>query len=64
MRLLSPRECARLQGVADDYPIRVGTNQALFGFGDAVCVPAVAWSVENYFTPAAVEMLRGGLLSQ
>jgi DNA (cytosine-5)-methyltransferase 1 len=62
VRLLSPREAARLQGAADDYPIRVGTNQALFGFGDAVCVPAVAWIVEHYLTPVAVDMLRGSVL--
>lgn len=59
VRLLSPRKCARLQGVGDDYKIQVGVNQALFGFGDAVCVPAVAWIVEHYLTPVASEMLRG-----
>lgn len=36
VRLLTPRECARLMG-ADDFPIVVPANQALFGFGDAVC---------------------------
>jgi DNA (cytosine-5)-methyltransferase 1 len=29
------------------------TNQALFGFGDAVAVPAVAWLAENYLMPLA-----------
>ncbi|MBN1911440.1 MAG: DNA (cytosine-5-)-methyltransferase [Pirellulales bacterium] len=43
VRLLTARECARLQGVPDDYVINVPLNQALFGFGDAVCVPAVEW---------------------
>jgi DNA (cytosine-5)-methyltransferase 1 len=62
VRLLTPRECARLQGAADDYPIGVASNQALFGFGDAVCVPAVGWIVEHCLTPAAVEMLRGGVV--
>jgi DNA (cytosine-5)-methyltransferase 1 len=60
VRLLTPRECARLQGAGDDYPIAVAANQALFGFGDAVCVPAVEWIVEHCLTPAAVELLRGG----
>lgn len=46
VRLLTARECARLQGVPDDYPIRTPLNQALFGFGDAVCVPAVEWVVK------------------
>ncbi len=50
VRLLTPRECARLMG-ADDYKISVSLNQALFGFGDAVCVPAVEWIVQNYLDP-------------
>lgn len=51
VRLLTPRECARLMG-ADDFRITVPLNQALFGFGDAVCVPVVRWIAENYLTPA------------
>lgn len=51
VRLLTPRECARLMG-ADDFKITVPLNQALFGFGDAVCVPAIRWIAENYLTPA------------
>ena len=51
VRLLTPRECARLMG-ADDFRITVPLNQALFGFGDAVCVPAIRWIAENYLTPA------------
>jgi DNA (cytosine-5)-methyltransferase 1 len=51
VRLLTARECARLQGVPDDYPIDVPLNKALFGFGDAVCVPAVEWIVKHYLTP-------------
>jgi DNA (cytosine-5)-methyltransferase 1 len=47
VRLLSPRECARLMG-ADDFVIRATLNQALFGFGDAVCVPVVEWIGKNY----------------
>ncbi len=43
VRLVTARECARLQGVPDDYIIDVPLNQALFGFGDAVCVPVVEW---------------------
>lgn len=49
-RLLTPRECARLMG-ADDFVIRVPLNQALFGFGDAVCVSAISWIAENYLNP-------------
>jgi DNA (cytosine-5)-methyltransferase 1 len=51
VRLLTARECARLQGVPDSYKINVPLNQALFGFGDAVCVPAVRWIVKNYLSP-------------
>lgn len=47
MRGLTPREYARLQGVPDKFPINVSTVQALTGFGDAVCVPAVTWIGEN-----------------
>lgn len=63
VRLLTPRECARLQGVRDDeFEIAVRDNEALFGFGDAVCVPVVEWIAENYLTPLAAEMMRGKLL--
>ena len=59
-RLLSARECARLMGapgfrLADD----VRVNQALWGFGDAVCVDVVAWIARQWLTPALVEMVRG-----
>lgn len=47
VRYLTPRECARLMG-ADDFVITVPTNQALFGFGDAVCVNAIEWIAKNY----------------
>jgi DNA (cytosine-5)-methyltransferase 1 len=48
VRLLTARECARLQGVPEEFVINVPLNKALFGFGDAVCVPAVEWIVCNY----------------
>jgi DNA (cytosine-5)-methyltransferase 1 len=47
VRLLTPRECARLMG-ADDFVVKVPLNQAFFGFGDAVCVPAMEWIANNY----------------
>ncbi len=56
VRLLTARECARLQGVPDSYVINVPLNQALFGFGDAVCVPAVEWIGRHYLTPLASEL--------
>jgi DNA (cytosine-5)-methyltransferase 1 len=51
-RLLTPRECARLMG-ADDFKINAPPNQALFGFGDAVCVPAITWIAEHYLNRLA-----------
>jgi DNA (cytosine-5)-methyltransferase 1 len=50
VRLLTPRECARLMG-ADNFTIRASLNQALFGFGDAVCVPVIEWIGGNYLNP-------------
>lgn len=55
VRLVTPRECARLMG-ADNFKIKATTNQALFGFGDAVCVPAVRWIAENYLNPVWNEL--------
>lgn len=54
-RLLTPRECARLMG-ADDFQIEAPLNQALFGFGDAVCVPVVEWLAIHYLNPALNEI--------
>jgi DNA (cytosine-5)-methyltransferase 1 len=50
VRLLTPRECARLMG-ADEFIIKTSLNQALFGFGDAVCVPVIEWIARNYLNP-------------
>jgi DNA (cytosine-5)-methyltransferase 1 len=55
VRLITPRECARLMG-ADNFKITVPLNQALFGFGDAVCVPVIRWIADNYLTPALKEI--------
>jgi DNA (cytosine-5)-methyltransferase 1 len=53
MRAMTPREYARLQGVPDEYPITVNGVQALTGFGDAVCVPAISWIAEHILNPLA-----------
>lgn len=51
VRWMTPREYARLMG-AGDYDLSAAReNQALFGFGDAVAVPAVAWLGEHYLAP-------------
>lgn len=58
VRLLTARECARLQGVPDTFAIDAPLNQALFGFGDAVCVPAVEWIVKNYLARLTSDLDR------
>jgi DNA (cytosine-5)-methyltransferase 1 len=55
IRLLTPRECARLMG-ADNFNLSGTANEALFGFGDAVCVPVVTWIAENYLNPELLKI--------
>jgi DNA (cytosine-5)-methyltransferase 1 len=55
VRLLTPKECARLMG-ANEYKINVPVNQALFGFGDAVCVPVIQWIAKHYLNPVLAEL--------
>ncbi|MES1203229.1 MAG: DNA cytosine methyltransferase [Pseudomonadota bacterium] len=50
-RLLTPRECARLMGLGDDYPLPSSTNAALHLMGDAVATPAVRWLSEHLLAP-------------
>ena len=56
VRLLTARECARLQGVDDAYRATVPLNHALFGFGDAVCVPVIEWIAKYYLLPCLTEV--------
>ena len=52
VRWMTAREYARLMGVAEEYQFgSVSSNQALFGFGDAVCVPGVSWIARHYLRP-------------
>ncbi len=55
VRWMTPLEYARLQG-AEEYrvPGTVSDNQALFGFGDAICVPAMEWIVRECLNPMLV----------
>ncbi|MER6116325.1 DNA (cytosine-5-)-methyltransferase [Streptomyces sp. NPDC001743] len=55
-RWMTPREYACLMG-ADDYTLPARNNQALMGFGDAVCVNAVGWLAQNYLEPLLTEKL-------
>ena len=52
VRWMTAREYARLQGAPDSFNFgRASANQVMFGFGDAVCVPVVAWIAQNYLKP-------------
>jgi DNA (cytosine-5)-methyltransferase 1 len=59
VRWMTPREYARLMGAPEYRLDGLRRNQALFGFGDAVCVPVVAWLAEHYLLP----LVRGELSS-
>lgn len=51
VRWMTPKEYARLQG-ADNFRFdNIPDNQAFFAFGDAVCVPVIAWVAENHIRP-------------
>lgn len=55
LRWMTPREYARLMG-ADDYRLDgIRRNQALCGFGDAVCVPVVNWLAQHYLAPLVTQ---------
>ncbi|UUO07250.1 DNA (cytosine-5-)-methyltransferase [Blastopirellula sp. J2-11] len=56
VRLLTPRECARLMG-AGEFTISGSNNDALFGFGDAVCSSVLTWIGENYLNRLAAECI-------
>jgi len=56
-RRFTARECARLQG-ADDFRLPERQSDGLFGFGDAVCVPAVRWIAEHVLNPVFAQLGR------
>ncbi|WP_276866644.1 DNA cytosine methyltransferase [Enterobacter oligotrophicus] len=51
VRLLTPREYARLQGVRDSFVLPNNVNKAYFAMGDAVCVPAIEHLSKYALTP-------------
>ncbi|OKI45250.1 cytosine methyltransferase [Micromonospora sp. CB01531] len=51
VRWMTALEYARLMGAGDYRMSGTRRNQALFGFGDAVCVPVVSWLAEHYLMP-------------
>ena len=64
VRWMTPREYARLMGAKGYRLSGMRRNQALFGFGDAVCVPAVAWLAEHYLMPLVSGEMPGLMDSQ
>lgn len=51
VRLLTPREYARLQGVRDDFILPENDNKGYFAMGDAVCVPVIEYLADQVITP-------------
>lgn len=51
VRWMTPLEYARLQGAPEFRFSSVSAAQAMTGFGDAVCVPAVTWLATHYLRP-------------
>lgn len=47
VRLLTPREYARLQGVRETFKLPTNLNKGYFAMGDAVCVPVIEYIAEN-----------------
>jgi DNA (cytosine-5)-methyltransferase 1 len=46
---------------AEDFLIGDSLNQALFGFGDAVCVKVIEWIATHYLNPLIEERKGGGV---
>ncbi len=51
MRWMTALEYGRLQGAGDYVLDGTPENRALFGFGDAVCVPVISWLTKQYLAP-------------
>ena len=51
VRLLTPREYARLQGVRDSFVLPDNVNKGFFAMGDAVCVPVIEFLSNKILTP-------------
>jgi DNA (cytosine-5)-methyltransferase 1 len=48
---------------ADDFVVDFPLNQALFGFGDAVCVPVIEWVAKYYLNPLVGELMHSRVLT-
>lgn len=54
-RRLTPRECARLMGYPDDFPITVSDTQAYKQFGNSVVVPVIG-AIARHMAPFVAEL--------
>jgi len=59
-RMLSPRECARLQGFPEEFILHASNNRAYRQFGNSVAVPVVARILERVAGVLAAEQLATG----
>lgn len=64
VRWMTPLEYARLMGAGAYDLSGARTNQALFGFGDAVAVPAVEWLGKHYLMPLVRGLVHNGTQNQ
>ena len=55
---MTAREYASLQGTDNSLPINVPYNKALYGFGDAVCVPVMEWIAKHHLNQLISETPR------
>ncbi|HHC6498758.1 TPA: DNA cytosine methyltransferase [Vibrio parahaemolyticus] len=51
VRLLTPREYARLQGLRDSFILPDNANKGYFAMGDAVCVPVIEYIAREILEP-------------
>jgi DNA (cytosine-5)-methyltransferase 1 len=58
VRLLTPREYARLQGVGDHFLLPENANKGYFAMGDAVCVPVITFISKYVLTPAYLKISK------
>jgi len=59
MRLLTPREAARLMGAPDGFVLPENYNDAYRAMGDGVAVPAVGWLSRELLAPLVTDQGRG-----
>jgi len=58
VRLLTPREYGRLQGVRESFKLPSNANKGYFAMGDAVCVPVIEFIAEQVLNRLYAEHKR------